>query len=229
MTLNNFNWRDFDAYLFDIDGTLLNTRDAVHYHAFHSAMQRVYGCENRIEEVQVQGSTDIRIMRDVTRLAGVTEEEFRARLPQVISEICAEVTRHERDIRSELCPSIRQLLEQFHGADKLLGVTSGNLEPIGWAKLRAAGVRQYFQFGSFSDRNETREEIFRWGATKVREMLGRDARLCFVGDTPADVQAAKALGEPIVAVATGVFSVEELTEHKPELCLACLDALECED
>jgi len=90
-------------------------------------------------------------------------------------------------------------------------------------------VRQYFQFGSFSDRNETRKEIFRWGATKVREMLGRDARLCFVGDTPADVQAAKALGEPIVAVATGVFSVEELTEHKPELCLACLDALECED
>ncbi|HEX8927090.1 MAG TPA: HAD family hydrolase [Terriglobales bacterium] len=225
-TGNNFNWRDFDAYLFDIDGTLLNSRDAVHYHAFHHAVHHIFGCENRIEEVQVQGSTDILIMRDVTRLAGISEEDFRSKLPQLIDEICAEVDRNQREMRPELCPSIRELLRQLHAAGKLLGVTSGNLEPIGWAKLRAAGVRDYFHFGSFSDRNETREEIFRWGASKVRETLGPNARLCFVGDTPADVLAAKAVGEPIVAVATGIFSVEELVEHEPELCLTCLDGLQ---
>src|SRR5476649_2727229 len=38
-----FNWRGFDAYLFDIDGTLLNSRDAVHYEAFLIAMQELYG------------------------------------------------------------------------------------------------------------------------------------------------------------------------------------------
>jgi phosphoglycolate phosphatase-like HAD superfamily hydrolase len=165
-------------------------------------------------------------MRDVTRLAGVAEDEFRARLPQVVAEICAEVTRNEHDIRPQLCPSIRELLKELHDAGKLIGVTSGNLEQIGWAKLRAAGVRHYFRFGSFSDRNETRIEIFRWGAKRVRETLGSAARLCFIGDTPADVHAAKAIGEPIVAVATGIFSVEELTKHEPELCLAGLDALE---
>jgi phosphoglycolate phosphatase-like HAD superfamily hydrolase len=223
---NNFNWRNFDAYLFDIDGTLLNSRDAVHYFAFQRAVRLVYGCEPSIEGVQVQGSTDVRIMRDMTRLAGIPEAEFRAKLPQVIAEICGDVERNQHDMRPELCPSILELLDQLQAAGKLLGVTSGNLEPIGWAKLRAAGVRHYFQFGSFSDRNETREEIFRWGATKVRETLGSTARLCFVGDTPSDVLAAKAVGEPIMAVATGVFSVDELTEHGPEMCLSCLDALE---
>lgn len=223
---NSFDWRAFDAYLFDIDGTLLNSRDPVHYHAFHNAMRKIYGCERRIEEVQVQGSTDIRIMRDVTRLAGIAEEDFRAKLPKLTAEICAEVERNEAEMKPELCPAILELLQQLHGSGKLLGVASGNLEPIGWAKLRAAGVRDYFDFGSFSDRNETRVEIFRWGAQKVRETLGPAARLCFVGDTPADVMAAKAIGEPIVAVATGIFSVEELVEHEPELCLACLDALE---
>ncbi|HVP65121.1 MAG TPA: HAD family hydrolase [candidate division Zixibacteria bacterium] len=226
MTEKHFNWRAFDAYLFDIDGTLLNSRDAVHYFAFQRAVRSVYGCEPRLEGVQVQGSTDVRIMRDMTRLAGISEDEFRAKLPQAIAEICANVERNQHDLKPELCPSILDLLEQFHSAGRLLGVTSGNLEPIGWAKLRAAGVRHYFQFGSFSDRNETREEIFRWGAKKVREILGPAARLCFVGDTPADVLAAKAVGEPIMAVATGVFSVDELTEHGPEMCLSCLDALE---
>jgi phosphoglycolate phosphatase len=223
---DNFKWRDFDAYLFDIDGTLLNSRDAVHYFAFKRAVRSVFGCEPRIEGVQVQGSTDVLIMRDMTRLAGMSEGEFRAKLPQAIAEICGDVERNQHDLRPELCPSILELLEQLHSAGKLLGVTSGNLEPIGWAKLRAAGVRHYFQFGSFSDRNETREEIFRWGANKARETLGPSARLCFVGDTPADVLAAKAVGEPIMAVATGEFSVDQLTEHGPEMCLTCLDALE---
>ena len=40
-----FDWRAADAYLFDIDGTLLNSRDAVHYWAMHNAVKEVYGFE----------------------------------------------------------------------------------------------------------------------------------------------------------------------------------------
>src|SRR5437870_3017695 len=44
-----FDWKAADAYLFDIDGTLLNSRDAVHYHAFHHAVERVFGLDFRID------------------------------------------------------------------------------------------------------------------------------------------------------------------------------------
>ncbi len=69
-----------------------------------------------------------------------------------------------------------KLLAELKSAGKLLGVTSGNVERIGWAKLKAAGIGEYFSFGSFSDRNETRTEIFRWGADEARRRLGGEAQ-----------------------------------------------------
>ena len=63
----------FDAYLFDIDGTLLNSRDGVHYHAFLSALRTAYGCELKIDGVPVHGNTDIGILRAVTRQAGIDD------------------------------------------------------------------------------------------------------------------------------------------------------------
>src|SRR5690349_15360578 len=58
-----FDWTAFDCYLFDIDGTLLNSRDAVHYHAFHRAVQTVFGLDFRLDGVPVHGNTDVGILR----------------------------------------------------------------------------------------------------------------------------------------------------------------------
>ncbi len=62
-------------------------------------------------------------------------------------------------------------------------------------------------------------EIFRWGAEEARRRLGAEAPVCFVGDTPADVAAAKACGFPVIAVATGIFPVAELAKGEPEMCI----------
>src|ERR1700692_3966052 len=72
-----FQWRDFDAYLFDIDGTLLNSRDAVHYHAFLSALLHLSGRALNLEGVTVQGSTDPLILLDALVLAGLAEAAVR--------------------------------------------------------------------------------------------------------------------------------------------------------
>lgn len=224
-SLNGFRWREFDAYLFDIDGTLLNSRDGVHYHAFHNAMREVLGCDVRIDNVPVHGNTDIGILKAATRLGGISDEILAAKLPVVLSQMCEEVERNAADLCPELCPSITKLLEALHADGKLLGIVSGNLEPIGWRKLDAAGVRSYFSFGSFSDRNETRVEIFRWGAAEARRRLGPDARVCFIGDTPSDISAAQSLQMPVIAVATGIYPFAELQSHAPDACISCCDVL----
>jgi phosphoglycolate phosphatase-like HAD superfamily hydrolase len=46
-----------------------------------------------------------------------------------------------------------------------------------------------------------------------------------VGDTPFDVEAARANGLPTIAVATGRYSFEELMEHAPAACASTLEAL----
>jgi phosphoglycolate phosphatase len=223
-TPHGLAWRDFDAYLFDIDGTLLNSRDAVHYDAFLSALRHLSGRALNLEGITVHGSTDPMILLDALVLAGLNEAEVRAVLPTAMQRMCAEVEARVTELRPELCPSIPELLAELHGARKLLGVTSGNLEPIGWAKLKAAGIAHYFSFGSFSDRNEGRCDIFRWGAERAREVR-KGARVCFVGDTPADIAAAKSCGFPVIAVATGIYSLEELLRAEPELCIGACEAL----
>ena len=59
-------------------------------------------------------------------------------------------------------------------------------------------------------------------AKKARELAGAGASVCVVGDTPRDIEAAHANGLPVIAVATGHFSFDELLEHRPEACTTTL-------
>jgi len=222
---NGFDWRAFDAYLFDIDGTLLNSCDQVHYFAFYHALQDVYGVQRKIDGVPVHGNTDVGILRAATALAGIANGEFERKLPQALDRIRAHVAENAHELRPALCPSILRLLTELHANGKVIGVTTGNLETVGWAKLQAAGIRQYFSLGSFSDHNEFRASIFRKGADMARQLTRPDAKVCFLGDTPNDVNAAREIEMPLIAVATGKFSVDELSALGPNLCLSSCDLL----
>ncbi len=214
-----------DAYLFDIDGTLLNSRDGVHYNAFHAAVREVYGIDSKIDGVPVHGNTDPGILRAVARRAGLSDAEFERKLPAAIACMCADAARHAHGMNPELCPAIAGVLAALHARGKLLGMVSGNLESIGWQKLEAAGIRQFFAFGSFSNQRELRQDIFRHGLEEVWRRLGTGARACFVGDTPSDIEAARGVGSPILAVATGIFTRADLLAHQPDRCVGCCSEL----
>lgn len=104
----------------------------------------------------------------------------------------------------------------------MLGVATGNLELIGWIKIEQAGLREWFRFGGFSDRFPLRSELIAQAAGKARELAGNGARICVVGDTPRDIEAARANSLPVISVATGHFSFEELLEYRPEVCATSL-------
>jgi phosphoglycolate phosphatase len=215
------SWIEADAYLFDIDGTLLNSGDGVHYTAFHQALEQVYGCHARINHVPVHGNTDVGILRAVTGGAGVPARMFETKLPLAVEHMQAWVRSHAADLRPQLCPSVFELLSRLQRRGKLLGIVSGNLESIGWMKLEAAGIRDFFRFGSFSGAREHRVEIFREGVEGARQLLGAGVRVCLVGDTPSDIAAAQQLGIPVLAVATGIYPHVELEALHPDLCVSC--------
>lgn len=218
-------WAVADAYLFDIDGTLLNTRDGVHYYAFRNTLRQFFNIDGTIDGVPVHGNTDLGILRAVLEREGIRGEEFETKLPSLIPHMCDEVQRNVADIRVDLCPSIPDLLARLHAAGKLLGIVSGNLEAIGWAKIEAAGLTRYFSFGSFSDRRELRQQIFQHGIDEARRILGAEASVMVVGDTPSDIHAARKVGIPIVSVATGIFSREQLSALGPDYCVSCCTEL----
>ena len=60
---------------------------------------------------------------------------------------------------------------------------------------------------------------------KVRARAGAHASICVIGDTPADVMAARDNGLAVIAVATGIFSEDELAATAPDLVIASLNQL----
>jgi phosphoglycolate phosphatase-like HAD superfamily hydrolase len=115
------------------------------------------------------------------------------------------------------------VLSEIRNLKKLLGVASGNLETVGWHKLKAAGIRDFFAIGSFGDRFELRTAIFDYAVTTARSQLGQAASVCFFGDTPDDIEAARQVNAKIVSLATGVFSFAELAKFAPDLCCRSCD------
>jgi len=73
-----------DAYIFDIDGTLLVTKDLVHWNALHRAMLEAYGVDTTIEGIPYHGMTDLSILRAALDRAEVRDGMFEARLPTAL-------------------------------------------------------------------------------------------------------------------------------------------------
>ena len=209
-----------DAYVFDIDGTLLVTKDLVHWNALHQAMLEAYGVDTTIEGIPYHGKTDLSILRAALVREGVGDDAFEASLPKALEVVRSEVEAHHHLIQPAVCPGIPEVLKFIASSGKSIGVASGNLESVGWHKIEAAGLRQFFTFGFFSDHCESRAGIFQNALNHVAREIGRDATACFVGDTPSDVQAAKEVGAAIVAVASGTFSLDELSACGPDLCIS---------
>jgi phosphoglycolate phosphatase len=216
-----FLWDSADAFLFDIDGTLLNSRDAVHYFAFRSAIRDVLGIEASIEGVPVHGNTDVGILRAVLHRAGLNDAAIHTHMPQIVSRMRAEVQLNREQLNPELCPSILELMSHLKERGKLLGAASGNLETVGWLKLEKAGLRPMFAFGSFSFPLELRSDIFQHGIDLARQQLGARASVTVVGDTPSDIDAARTVGVPVIAIATGIYSFAQLKSCNPDACFAC--------
>ena len=217
-----FAWDEQNAYLFDIDGTLLRSRDRVHFESFASSVHRVTGFEITLAGILLHGSTDTAILREAWRQAGIPVTVLEARMEAILEAMRNTVAerRHEFDLIR--MPGVEQTLDHLARRGALLGVATGNLEMIGWIKVEQAGLRQWFRFGGFSDHFPVRSELIGAAADKARELVGRSASICVVGDTPRDIEAARANFLSVIAVATGKYSFDELLEYQPEVCASSM-------
>ncbi|HVJ07289.1 MAG TPA: HAD family hydrolase [Acidisarcina sp.] len=220
-----FAWDRQNAYLFDIDGTLLRSRDRVHFNSFAHSVRHVTGYELNLQGVSVHGSTDTAILRDAFRASNIADSEWKPQLEPILALMRQTVVEQRDSLQPFLMPGVEATLRHLQSAGALLGLATGNLEVIGWLKVEAAGLKEWFRFGGFSDRFDIRAEMIAHAAELARRIAGPDASICVVGDTPWDISAAKANSLPTIAVATGHFTWEELMQHAPEACTSTLEDL----
>lgn len=220
-----FRWDAQGAYLFDIDGTLLRSRDRVHYDSFFAAVEHTVGCPLVLDGVVLHGNTDPGILRDAFRLAGREDASWRAQVPRIFEHMSRGVTARQGEMDLVVMPGVEATLAHLQAGGAALGVATGNIETIGWIKVAVAGLRDWFTFGGFSDEYEVRSDMIRNALALALEAAGPGATVCVVGDTVHDVTAARVHGLPTIAVATGNYTFEQLMEAEPEVCATSLQAL----
>lgn len=218
-------WDTFEAYLFDIDGTLLQCADAVHYFAFCNALTSVAGFPMNLDGIVAHGNTDAGILRDAFALADIPEDRWRPQLSKLLDQMCAQVERENADLCVNVLPGVRDVLRHLRDKGATLGVATGNLARIGKQKLAAAGLLDLFHFAAWSDPFEYRVDVFHHAVEQARSVVGSEVGILVLGDTPSDILAARTHNLPVISVATGVYSFEELEASKPSLCLHALTEL----
>ena len=220
-----FVWDAEPAYLFDIDGTLLRSQDRIHVTSFFSSVKSVMGRELDLDPVVLSGNTDPGILRDAFRAAQLEDSEWHPVLEDILDAMRNDVLAQREAMQVRVMPGVEATLEHLQAKGAALGVATGNLESIGWLKIELAGLREWFTFGGFSDRFIVRAEMIAHAAALARAIVGADASVCVVGDTPFDISAAQANSLPVIAVATGRYSFDELMECNPDACATTLEAL----
>lgn len=218
-------WSTFGAYLFDIDGTLIHCTDAVHYFAFCDALTSIAGRPLNLDGVTAHGNTDIGILRDAFAVAGIPETQWRTQLDEICAMMADQVDRNRSQLCIHVLPGVKPVIEHLRARGAAVGVATGNLERIGKRKLEAAGLLSQFDFGSWSDALESRADVFRRAIEKAHAFAGPDANILFIGDTPADIHAARVNHLPVVAVATGIYTFEQLQQEAPDLCIHSMEEL----
>jgi phosphoglycolate phosphatase-like HAD superfamily hydrolase len=221
----SLQWDSFDAYLFDIDCTLLRALGGVHNDAFPESVRQVMTREVSLERVHLPGNTDTRILAQMFEHAGIERAEWEPHRAALLERMASLVEERHTQMEIRVMPGIRESLVYLQGQGRTLGVATGNLERIGWLKIELAGLRDYFVFGGFSDRHEDRGALIGAAAALARQKAGPAATVCVIGDTPADIAAAHANQLPVIAVATGNYSIDELLTYRPEIATTSMQAL----
>lgn len=212
---------------FDIDGTLVHTHNAGK-RAFARAIQATFDWADDLSHVDFAGNTDLKVLRGIARKWDheLTEEEidrFFGRLPIELEQTADAST-------SVLFPGVRELLEALAAAPHVrVGLVTGNIEACARIKLDLFDLRRHFLLGAFGDDDADRVEIARRAIDRARASLASHEILgpCYlVGDTPSDIEAARAIGAVSLALATGGHEQDVLTEQGADYVLADLSNLE---
>lgn len=208
--------------LFDIDGTLLLRASAEHRAAIHAAVGEVWHiADPAAVHVDAAGRTDLDIAREICLLSGVDAARFDDRVDDFRAAATAAYARRcPPDLSAAVSPGMAEVLETLHDGDgHVLGLVTGNLEPVARLKLERAGLGRFFPRGrgAFGSDHEDRSALPAIARRRAAQLAGRERpwpreATVLVGDTPRDIACARADGVRVVAIATGPYPAARLQD-----------------
>lgn len=218
-----------ELILFDIDGTLLWPK-GVGRESTRAAMLEVFGTIGTLDTHNFGGKTDWFTLVEVLTGDGYRVGDIERMMPVYETAIARHLANIIGQFPVEPCPGALELVHRLHQAGRVgLGLVTGNVSSTAPLKLRAAGFDPaWFPVGAFGSEAYSRDDLPALALQRAAVYYGRSiapGQVVVIGDTPADIACARALGAHAVAVKTGFASSESLIAARPDFLLEDLTTL----
>ena len=190
--------------LWDVDGTLVqNGKDAGNL--YHGAVELALGASIADRLPNTHGKTDGQIIRETLEAHGIDAGLHESALGH-LDELSR--LRHVAGNHRLPCSGALHAVAAVAALGLPNGLLTGNSAARARYKVTGAGFDPEsfdWRHSYFGERSPLRTDL----TLRARSELG-DARVVIIGDTPNDGLAADSAGIPFIAVATGIYSVEQL-------------------
>jgi phosphoglycolate phosphatase-like HAD superfamily hydrolase len=206
----------FAVVLLDVDGTLVHAGGAGRRALERALAERCGPSSELLADLRLDGMTDRLIVREAMALLGrpFTDEICDGVLERYLVHLAEEL----RGPGYAVLPGVVALLEGLVERGIAFGLCTGNVVEGARLKLSRGGLDRFFGWdaaaiGGFAHDGEARERVVAAALERARRRLGRALHAheaLVVGDTPRDVAAARHVGCPVLAVATGRYAAPEL-------------------
>lgn len=202
--------------LFDIDRTLIG-RSKCHHAAFSYAFKKVYNVDVvyntdiDINLIDYAGMTDPQIIIEVLKKKGLTEDTIKTKMNECTETIIDYFKKNVNHDNIPILEGVKELLEELNKQNVIMGLVTGNLEPIAREKLKNVGLNHYFKVGAFGSDNINKTVLVKIAIKRAAENFNFKGNDVFVvGDTIRDINAGLKANVKAIGVATGNYSKEEL-------------------
>jgi phosphoglycolate phosphatase-like HAD superfamily hydrolase len=211
--------------LFDIDGTLIQSGGAGEK-AFGRVCETEFGVPNGAARLHFAGRTDPSIVRDFFQQHDIAPSA--GNFQRFFDRYVFHLDHLLGELRGCVLPGVHQWLRGLNAlpAPPLVGLLTGNIRLGAQIKLSHYGLWDCFRMGGFGDDHEERNRIAVIARERACRLLGTSlagGEILVIGDTPRDIECAKAIGARSLAVATGKYSAAQLREDSPTWAVDSLD------
>ncbi len=199
--------------LFDIDSTLILGSKSKDDIAFPEAFRKVYGIDADVYVINRHGMTDQQIIIDVLRKNGLDEKTIMHKLKDCMQALTESFLKNIGRDEIIVLDGVKDLLEELENHEVLMGLVTGNLEPIAWSSLKKVGLDRYFKLGGFGTDSINRTNLVRLAIKRAKENFGFNLSnndVFLFGDAPQDMIAGKEAGARTIGITTGIYSEKQM-------------------
>jgi len=211
--------------LFDIDGTLIQSGGAGEK-AFARVCDTEFGVPNGTARLHFAGRTDPSIVRDFFQQHEI--DPTAANFQRFFDRYVFHLDHLLGKLNGSVLPGVHEMIHGLNAlpAPPLVGLLTGNIRLGAQIKLSHYDLWDSFRMGGFGDDHEDRNQIAvvaRERASRVLRGLLDGGEVIVIGDTPRDIECAKAINARSLAVATGKYSAAQLRQESPTWTVETLD------